>query len=322
MRFRVIVRGGRVVAGPIRGAATPLRRVRDAQRLLRIAFGECGSGLLIGSLPEIGERSGLRARRRCHDREDDRHQPAAAKAEQCKRQQQEQQPRSTVAPARALHGFRRCVRRLVATEADGGASEQHIQIVGIGTQARVAPPPGCGDRAQARFVESRHDDVAAGVLHEIALCQRYRGTGRGAYAEHRHDEGVRVRLARSRGRVGARAVGEQDDFAAAQAGLFDQRGGGIDRARGRVAGDRHRARIERIDQVTHRADVIGQRRRDERIGAVADQGGLVVATARQDVVELEARAGQPVRLFILREHAWRKLEHEYARALVAVQRHR
>ena len=131
-----------------------------------------------------------------------------------------------------------------------------------------------------------------------------------------------MRVKRSRGRVGARVVGEQDDFAAVQAGLFDQCGGRIDRARSRVASDRHRARIERIDQIAHRADVVGQRRRDERIRSVTDQGGLVVATARQDVVEFEARAGQPIRFFILCEHAWRELEREYTRALVAVQRHR
>ncbi len=154
------------------------------------------------------------------------------------------------------------------------------------------------------------------------MRERDRRAGRAADAEHRDGEPGRVRASRGFDRALIGAVGEHDDVAAMKPGLLDQLLRLGDRSRCVIAGDRHRRRIERIDEIAHGADVVGQRRCDVRFARIADQRGLVVLAAFEDVDDLVARALEAARFFVLRHHRRRELERDHARGLVAIERHR
>ena len=154
------------------------------------------------------------------------------------------------------------------------------------------------------------------------MRERNRRTGRAADAKHRHREPLRVRLARGRDGCVVGTIGEQDDVARVQAGLLNQFFGLLDRTGCAIARDRHRRRIQRVDEIAHGADVVGQRRGDERLAGVTDERGLIILAAFENVDELVTRALESARLFVLRHHRCAELEREHARRLIAIQRHR
>ena len=130
-----------------------------------------------------------------------------------------------------------------------------------------------------------------------------------------------MRLAGSGNCRVADAVGEQDQFAAIKSRLRNQFLRAGDRPLGGVAEHRHDAGIQRIDQVAHGVDVIGQRCGDKGVSGIADQGGLHVAALFEDVVELVARALQAGRLDVGGEHGRGKFDRQHAGCVVLVKRH-
>ena len=274
--------------------------------------------LLVSALPQVGPHVRFGALRLREQYKRQQHQPAATKTERGKRQQREQQPRPAIEEARALHfDAGRILRRFAARSEH---TEQRIEITRVVAIFCVASTTRLRERGQRRAVELRQHDVSGLVLEEAAVAERDRRTLRAADAEHRH---VHAGAARTRGRcVGAvtHTVGEQDDFAFAQAGLMDQLDAKVDGTAGVVARRRHHRRIERIDEAGDRVRIVGQRRDDEGIAGVGDQRDLRIARAFQNVGDLVTRALETARLHVLRGHRGRQLKRDHARGLVLVQR--
>ena len=178
---------------------------------------------------------------------------------------------------------------------------------------------GLGQLAQALLVKSRQHDVALGILQESALRQGHRRTAVAADAKDRDDKALAVGGAGRGEGARAGAVGQQDQFTAFQSGLLDESVGLLDGALGVVADDRHHTGIERIDEIAHGIDVVGQRRGDEGIAGIADQCGLHVAAGCKDVIDLESGAGQARRLDVGGEHGRGKFDGQHACCLVAIQ---
>ncbi len=317
---RVFVGRLRVVALTVGGAATPGRIGRDVRRALGITLRERGRRLLVTALPQVGQARGLCRWCRQVQREHEQHEPAAAEADRRQRQQRQQQPWPAIAPAITL-------RRGVAGSILGGGDVrllgQHgIKIAAIGGERRILATAGGGEFAQRRLVDAREHDVAAVILEETAIGQGDRRARIAADSKHRQRVALPTRTPGRRQRIGPGRVGEQHDLALVLTGLLDECGGAVDRLAGGIALHRHRRGIERLDQMAHGGDIVGERGDDEGGAGIGDQRRLVVAAAREHVVELEARALEAAGFDVLRQHRRRQFEREHPRGLVAQQRHR
>ena len=300
--------------------ASARRQRRSSASPAASAAAACWSGRCHRSLNDAASARGAGA----EQRERDRHQPAAAECERGERHEQQQEPRAAIAPARALRRrsafavasadspSRPCVRRAAHRCRALRALTSHS-----GRRRLRRPRQGSRRRASA------HDDIAAVVLEEIALRER---TGAPAVLPMPSTETSEAAAWALRRRLRSRSVRAPSASTMmsprCSAGLLDQLLR-LGRSRGRViAGDGHRRGIERVDEIAHRADVVGQRRGDVRLAGIADQRGLVILAAFEDVDELVARALEAARLLVLRHHRRGELEREHARGLVAVERHR
>ena len=307
-----------IVLGAVGRRAAQGRIPGQGLRRLRITGGQGARGLLVGTPPQI-RKSGRLCRSRRHDQDQGKcHQPAAAEAEQGQGQQQQHEPGAAVAEALAqtaalaLSGRLR-LQRIIR--------QQGMQVAAITAQRGIASTAGRGQCAQCRFLQPRQHDVALGILQESTLRQRHRRAAVAADPKHRNGQPRRMRLAGSGNCRVADAVGEQDQFAAIESGLRNQFLRAGDRPFGGIADHRHDAGIQRIDQVAHGVDVIGQRCGDKGVSGITDQGGLHVATLFENVVELVARALQPGRLDVGGKHGRGKFDRQHAGRIVLVKRH-
>jgi hypothetical protein len=165
-----------------------------------------------------------------------------------------------------------------------------VQIARVAAVVGVTAAACCRDGSQCRRVKFRHRDVAGRILEKAAVGRRDWRALSSADAEHRdaHAGSQRFRCGRSASL--ADRIGDENDLAFAQAGLLHELDAQLDRARRVVAGDRHDARLERVDEILDRVRVVSQRRNDEGIAGVGDQRGLRIAAPAQDVDDLVARA--------------------------------
>ena len=306
---------GGIVARAIGRCATPGRIARQLLRLLRAAFAQGLCGLLIGPLPPIlpGRRLSCRRQQRQHEQRQQQ-QPATTKCQRHDQQQRQQQPGATILPFIAhlpvRHGGRRHAQLRV----------QRVDILMIRRHRHIATTAGGGQRSECSIVTTSQRDAALRITQKAAVGQRHRAALRRAHAKHRHLHagGVGLACGRVGGRIGV--IGDQHQRAAAGLGIVDQRRTTIDRQRGVVAIDRHGVGCQRVKQVVEAARIGGQRRHHERLAGIGDQRIEPVMIAGQQIARLVARAIEPARRHVARQHVLRQRNRHHLRRAACVQR--
>ena len=169
--------------------------------------------------------------------------------------------------------------------------EQRVEIAIVRRERRV---PAAADRCeplQARGIELRHDDLAVAVGNEAAFGARNRPALLGAYREHADAETVARQIAgKVEIRVGNLGVRDDQDVAAAEARLPEQRRRALE-ARGDAAAlRRHDVGVDGGHERGNRARVRRQRRHRERVRREHDQRRLPRRTPLEQIEQLELGA--------------------------------
>ena len=302
-----------VIARTILRRAAHARSRRQSPRPRGVAILQRMQGALVAIRPQRRPCRRMRdGHRRRHQAQREHQQPAAPERQRGQHGKDRQQPHATIPPQ---------LRAFAATRASRSRNRraQSGDAAALGVERNIAPTARQGDRAQRGIVAARHQHPT-GPAREAAAVARYRRAGVGTDADHVHPDAACMRRARRIVRGGIGGVGDQHDLAALHVRLLQQLQALPDAGRGVIARHRHHVGPQRLQEIQHRALVVGQGRDNERRARIRDQRGARVARAVQQVAHRKARTRHAVGLEILRQHVAGQRQHHHPHRAIHVQR--
>ena len=299
-----------IATGLVFGGRFPGRVLETIRRARRIPGVERPPRLLIAGQPQIPPFHGIGAARNRRQHHQQQHtEPAASKRQRRQQHQRRQQPDTRIPPLIDMQGR---AFGLLGLRAPVGEFQDGLGIGGARVQRAIDAAAGLSHIPQGLDIEPGDYQSTILVLEKAAIGQRDRGAIPGADANQRNAIAVSTYLPGGiDGRCHLLAGRQHQHVTGFLSRLTQQARGHLQPQVQARALHRHDARREGGELGSDGAGIIGERRDHERVTRISHQSDLTVLARLHQIVDLESRPLQPVRLEIGGLHGPGEIEHDH-----------